>query len=72
MTVLSNPDSLKKWVESRVVFLDGMTELIPEWKKVVSLPIPQGPEGSIGLQEMKKLRISQPVSLTAAALNALG
>lgn len=69
---LSNDKNFNNWVHSRVVFLDAMTQIIPEWTAVLALPIPQGPEGTKALEEMKRLRNRMPVSLTAAALNALG
>jgi len=55
-----------------VMFLDVMTGIIPDWKAALNLPVPQGPEGTKTLEEMKRLRSRMPVSLTAAALNALG
>ncbi|NQW21831.1 MAG: DGQHR domain-containing protein [SAR202 cluster bacterium] len=72
ITSLSNPKNFDSWVNSRVAFLEIASELIPEWKKVLSLPVPQGPEGTKALEEMKILRSSKPVSLSAAALNTLG
>ena len=70
--VLSNTTAFARWVDSRAIFLDIVTDLIPEWKTIASLPTPQGPEGPKTLAEMKRLRERMPVSLSAAALNALG
>ena len=63
---------MKSFVDSRVIFLDVITDLIPEWKTIASLPTPQGAEGLKTLAEMKKLREKNSVSLSAAALNTLG
>ena len=71
-TVLANTTALERWVASRVIFLNVMTDLIPEWKTIASLPTPSGPEGPKALAEMKRLREKKPVSLSAAALNTLG
>ena len=72
MAGLSNTKNFDNWVHSRVMFLDVMTGIIPDWKAALNLPVPQGPEGTKTLEEMKRLRSRMPVSLTAAALNALG
>ena len=71
-TVLSNVSAFTTWVESRVIFLNVITELIPDWKLIASLPSPSGPEGPKALSEMKRLRDKAPVCLSAAFLNTLG
>lgn len=71
-TVLANATAFATWVESRAIFLNVMTELIPDWKVIASLPLPSGPEGPKALAEMKKLREKAPVCLSAAFLNTLG
>ncbi|MCH8225519.1 MAG: hypothetical protein IIC97_06610 [Chloroflexi bacterium] len=49
-----------------------MTELIPDWQLIASLPSPSGPEAPKALAEMKRLREKAPVCLSAAFLNTLG
>ncbi len=69
---LTNGTAFDQWLESRATFLDVLTELIPEWKEIAALPRPQGPEGPVVLSKMREIRSRQPVSMSAAALNALG
>ncbi len=69
---LSNPESFRRWVTSRVMFLDALTALIPDWKVIAELPAPKGPQSDIILNRMKELRAVGSVALTAAGLNALG
>ena len=71
-TVLANATAFSTWVESRSIFLNVMTDLIPDWKAIASLPSPSGPEGPKALAEMKRLREKAPVCLAAAFLNTLG
>jgi len=69
---LTNGTAFDQWLESRATFLNILTELIPEWKEIAALPKPQGPEGPVVLSKMREIRSRQPVSMSAAALNALG
>lgn len=69
---LSDPKAFDNWVGSMIIYMEVLTELIPEWKEIASLPKPGGPEGHLVLIRMKEIRSRQPVSMSAAALNALG
>ena len=69
---LSNPDARKRWVTSRVAFLNVMTEIIDDWKELSELPKPGGPDAAEVLAKTKSIRAQQRVPITAAFLNALG
>lgn len=69
---LNNPKEFDQWVEARIIFLEVLVDLIPEWKEIASLPKPYSAEGHLVYNKMKEIRTRQPVSITAAALNAFG
>ncbi len=69
---ISDPSAFNRWVERQVIFLKVLTDIIPEWKKIADLPKPKGPEGDKVYAAMKEIRATRSVSLSAAALNALG
>ena len=66
------PESYKRWVRSRVAFLNVMTEIIDDWKELSELPVPGGAEAAEVLARTKVIREHKRVSMTAAFLNALG
>ena len=66
------PESYKRWVQSRVAFLNVMTEIIPDWNQLAELPQPGGADATEVLARTKAIREQGPVSMAAAFLNALG
>ena len=66
------PESYKRWVRSRVAFLNVMTEIIDDWKELSELPEPGGAEAAEVLARTKVIREHKRISMTAAFLNALG
>ncbi len=72
MDALHNSRSFEDWVQSRISFLEVLTEIIPTWKEISTLPKPQGPESHMVLSRMKEIRSRQTVDLSVAALSALG
>ena len=66
------PESYKRWVQSRVAFLNVMTEIIPDWNQLADLPQPGGADAAEVLARTKAIREQGPVSMAAAFLNALG
>ena len=66
------PESYKRWVRSRVAFLNVMTEIIDDWKELSHLPQPGGAEAAEVLARTKAIREQKRVSMAAAFLNALG
>ncbi len=66
------PEAYKRWVDSRVAFLNAMTEIIDDWKQLSELPQPGGAEAAVVLSRTKEIREQRNVSMAAAFLNALG
>lgn len=66
------PESFKRWVDSRVVFLNVMTEIVDDWKELAELPQPGGADAAEVLARTKAIREQKRVSMAAAFLNALG
>ena len=66
------PESYKRWVQSRVAFLNVMTEIIDDWKELAELPQPGGADAAEVLVRTKAIREQKRVSMSAAFLNALG
>ena len=69
---LAIPESYKRWVQSRVAFLDVMTEIIDDWKELAELSQPGGADAAEVLAKTKAIREQKGVAMTAAFLNALG
>ena len=69
---IGNPEARKRWVASRVVFLDVMTELIPDWKGISELAPPGGADSAEVLARTKAIRQKRTVPMTAAFLNTIG
>ena len=69
---LAIPESYNRWVRSRVVFLDVMTEIIDDWRELAELSQPGGADAAEVLAKTKAIREQKRVSITAAFLNALG
>ena len=69
---IGNPEARKRWVASRVVFLDVMTDIIPDWKDLSALPQPGGPDSAEVIAGTKAIRDKKRVTTAAAFLNALG
>ena len=59
-------------MKSRVAFLNVMTEIIDDWKKLSELPQPGGADAAEVLARTKVIREQKQVSLTAAFLNTIG
>ena len=69
---LAIPESYNRWVQSRVAFLDVMTEIIDDWRELAELSQPGGADAAEVLAKTKAIREQKRVSMTAAFLNALG
>lgn len=69
---LGNPEARKRWVASRVIFLDVMTDLIPDWKDLSELPEPGGADSAEVVDRTRAIRELKNVPLTAAFLSTLG
>ena len=59
-------------MQSRVAFLNVMTEIIDDWKEISELPQPGGADAAEVLVRTKAIREQKRVSMSAAFLNALG
>lgn len=69
---LGNKDAFDRWTSSRVVFLNVMTDLVPDWKEISKLSPPGGPDSAEVLTKTKEIRSRRRVSMAAAFLIALG
>ena len=72
VAALTNPDSMERWVRSRVAFLNAMTEIVPDWKEIAQLPPPGGASDSHVTQKTKEVKERQNVPLNGAFLTTLG
>ena len=72
VNTIAIPIAYERWVQSRVVFLNVMTEIIGDWKQLSELPQPGGAEAAEVLSRTKEIREQKHVSMAAAFLNALG
>ena len=71
-SAIGNPEARKRWVASRVIFLDVMTEIIPDWQELSELAQPGGADSAEVLARTKAIKDMKRVPMTAAFLNALG
>ena len=69
---LSNNSSMKRWTTTRLAFLRVMTEIVPDWKEIGSLPAPGGPDSANVVQKTKEVKLRQRVPVSGAFLNAVG
>ena len=69
---MSNTDARKRWVKSRVAFLNVLTEIIPDWNDLAELSPPGGSDSAEVLARTKSVREHKRVPMTAAFLNAIG
>ena len=69
---IGNPEARKRWVASRVVFLEVMTEIIADWKEISELPQPGGADSAEVLARTKAIREQKKVPMAAAFLISLG
>lgn len=71
-SAIGNPDARERWVRSRVAFLEVMTDIIDDWKRISELSPPGGADSAEVLAKTKAIRDKKTVPLTAAFLNAIG
>ena len=69
---LAIPESYKRWVGSRIAFLNVMTEIIDDWRELSELPQPGGADAAEVLVRTKEIRGKKCVSMAAAFMNAIG
>ena len=69
---LAIPESYKRWVQSRIAFLNVMTEIIDDWRELSELSQPRGADAAEVLVRTKEIRGKKCVSMAAAFLNAIG
>ena len=53
---MTNRDAQERWVSSRVAFLNVMTEIVPDWAEVATLPKPGGPDPDAVTQRTKDIK----------------
>ena len=66
------PESFDKWVGDRIIFLDVMTELTPDWRELAALPPPGRADAAEVMAKTKAIREKQGVCLSPTFLRVLG